>query len=76
LECENKLRENILRSSTKKGDLGVVINKTGKASMYDGCKECKYGTKLRMIKSNISLSKNVLIRLFKELGKPKLECCI
>jgi len=54
LECEYKLGENIIRSSTKKKDLGVVIDKTGKAS-----EQCMMAVK----KANIMLGmiKKILV---------------
>ena len=74
---EYKLGDNVIRSSEKKRNLGVIIDSSGKVS-----EQCIIATKkanavLGMIKRNINCrSKDVITRLYKALVRPRLEFCV
>lgn len=61
----------------QEGDLGVIMDTSGKST-----EQCKIAVKksnamLGMIKRNINFkSKDVIVRLYKALVRPKLEYCI
>ena len=76
-EYNYKLGENIIKTSTKERDLGVIIDKTGKASEQCIMAVKKANAVLGMIKRNINFkSKDVIVRLYKALVRPKLEYCV
>jgi hypothetical protein len=76
-QCEYKMGNNILKISKQERDLGVIIDSSGKST-----EQCKMAVKkanavLGMIKRNIVFkSKDVIVRLYKALVRPKLEYCI
>ena len=76
-EADYKMGLNEIKKITQERDLGVVIDKSGKAS-----KQCAIAVKkangiLGMIKRNIKFkSKKVIVKLYKSLVRPRLEYCI
>jgi hypothetical protein len=76
-EYDYKLGNNLIRSSTTERDLGVVIDRTGKSSGQCILAARKANIVLGMIKRNISFkSKDVIVRLYKALVRPRLEFCV
>ena len=73
-EAVYKMGSNVLQKSTLERDLGIMISRTGKSS-----KQCALAVKkangiLGMIKRNIQFkSKDVIVRLYKALVRPRLE---
>jgi len=77
INYEYMLGENVIKSSTKELDLGVVIDRTGKSSEQCILAAKKANVVLGMIKRNISFkSKEVIVRLYKALVRPRLEYCV
>lgn len=74
---EYTMGNNILKKSKQERDLGVIMDTSGKST-----EQCKIAVKksnamLGMIKRNINFkSKDVIVRLYKALVRPKLEYCI
>jgi len=76
-EYDYKLGCNTIRSSATERDLGVVIDRTGKSSAQCILAARKANTVLGMIKRNINFkSKDVIVRLYKALVRPRLEFCV
>jgi ribonuclease P/MRP protein subunit RPP40 len=71
------LGNNVIRSSKTERDLGVVIDRTGKSTEQCILAARKANTVLGMIKRNIHFkSKDVIVRLYKALVRPRLEFCV
>src|SRR6266568_4362444 len=71
------LGNNVIRSSTTERDLGVVIDRTGKSTEQCILAAKKANIVLGMIKRNINFkSKDVIVRLYKALVRPRLEFCV
>ena len=76
-QCEYKMGNNILKKSKQERDLGVIIDSSGKSTEQCIMAVKKANTVLGMIKRNIIYkSKDVIMRLYKALVRPKLEYCI
>src|SRR6266496_3704942 len=76
-EYDYKLGNNVIRSSTTERDLGVVIDRTGKSTEQCILAAKKANIVLGMIKRNINFkSKDVVVRLYKALVRPRLEFCV
>jgi hypothetical protein len=66
-----------LKQSVAERDLGVIISNDGKASEQCLLAAKKANCMLGMIKRNIkSRSKDIIVRLYKTLIRPKLEYCV
>jgi ribonucleases P/MRP protein subunit RPP40 len=66
-----------IKNSIKERDLGVIIDKTMKFSEQCNIAAKNANMTLGMIKRNIvSRNKNIIIKLYKALVRPKLEYCI
>lgn len=77
IQFHYKLGENIIQSSQKERDLGVIIDSTGKTSQQCSMAVKKANAVLGMIKRNIHFkSKDVIVRLYKALVRPRLEFCV
>ena len=65
-----------LRESNRERDLGIIVDSNCKFS--EQCREVvKSANTLGMIKRNITYkSKDVIVRLYKALVRPKLEYCV
>jgi ribonuclease P/MRP protein subunit RPP40 len=76
-QCEYKMGNNILKKSKQERDLGVIMDSSGKSTEQCIMAVKKANTILGMIKRNIIFkSKDVIVRLYKALVRPKLEYCI
>lgn len=76
-QCEYKMGNNILKKSKQERDLGVIIDSSGKSTEQCIMAVKKANTVLGMIKRNIIYkSKDVIMKLYKALVRPKLEYCI
>lgn len=76
-QCEYKMGNNILKISKQERDLGVTIDSSGKSTVQCKMAVKKANTVLGMIKRNIVFkSKDVIVKLYKALVRPKLEYCI
>jgi ribonucleases P/MRP protein subunit RPP40 len=76
-EAEYKMGGNVLKKSKKERDLGVIIDYTGKPSEQCVMAVKKANSVLGMIKRNITFkSKEVIVRLYKSLVRPRLEHCV
>ena len=74
---EYKMGNNILKKSKQERDLGVIIDSSGKSTEQCIMAVKKANTVLGMIKRNIVYkSKDVIVRLYKALVRPKLEYCV
>ena len=72
-----KMGDKGLKTSSKERDLGVVVDSTGKPTEQCIMAVKKANTMLGMIKRNIQFkSKDVVVRLYKALVRPKLEYCV
>ena len=71
------LGNNVLKSSEKERDLGVMIDKSMKFSEQVSSAVGKANATLGMIKrSNTCRKKNIVTKLYKALVRPKLEYCV
>jgi Reverse transcriptase (RNA-dependent DNA polymerase)/Endonuclease-reverse transcriptase len=76
-EVEYKIGVNAIQKSNKARDLGVIIDKNGKSSEQCVSAVKKANSVLGMIKRNIHFkSRDVVIRLYKSLVRPRLEYCV
>jgi hypothetical protein len=76
-KIEYKLGDDTLRKSEQEKDLGVVIHHSGKVAEQCILAVKRANAMLGMIKRNIEFkSKDVLMRLYKSLVRPRLEYCI
>ena len=76
-EFDYMLGNNVIKSSKTERDLGVVIDRTGNSTEQCILAARKVNTVLGMIKSNINFkSKDVIVRLYKALVRPRLEFCV
>jgi len=76
-ECEYKMGNNILKKSKQERDLGVIMDSSGKSTEQCIMAVKKANAVLGMIKRNINFkSKDVIVKLYKALVRPKLEYCI
>ena len=76
-QCEYKMGNNILKKSKQERDLGVIMDSSGKSTEQCIMAVKKANAVLGMIKRNILFkSKDVIVRLYKALVRPKLEYCI
>ena len=76
-EAEYKLGSTSITKSKKERDLGVIIANTGKAAEQCTAAVKKANAILGMIKRNIEFkSKDIIIRLYKSLVRPRLEHCV
>jgi ribonucleases P/MRP protein subunit RPP40 len=72
-----KMGDNMIRNSDVERDLGVLVGKSGKPSEQCVAAVKKANVVLGMIKRNIYFkSKDVIVRLYKALVRPRLEFCI
>ena len=75
--CTYKLGSHLLKSSERERDLGVIIDNSGKVS-----EQCNVAVKsansiLGIIRRHIKCkNKDIVVRLYKSLVRPKLEYCI
>ena len=77
LKHEYKLGEKVLRQSKQEIDLGVVVDDNGKSAGQCAKAVKKANAVLGMIKRNIYFkSKDVIVKLYKSLVRPRLEYCI
>ena len=77
--AQNKysLGNNVLKSSEKERDLGVMIDKSMKFSEQVSSAVGKANATLGMIKRSITCrKKNIVTKLYKALVRPKLEYCV
>lgn len=66
-----------LKATEKERDLGVIVDKTFKFSEQCNVAANKANMQLGMIKRNIvSRDKNIILKLYKTLVRPKLEYCV
>jgi len=76
-QCEYKMGNQTLKITTQEKDLGVIIDSNGKSTTQCITTVKKANVLLGMIKRNIHFkSKEVIVRLYKALVRPKLEYCI
>ncbi len=76
-ECEYKIGEHTVKKSKIERDLGVMIDSNGKSSEQCMLAVKKANSVLGMIKRNIQFkSKDVIVRLYKSLVRPRLEYCV
>ena len=76
-QCEYKMGNIILKKSEQERDLGVLMDSSGKSTEQCIMAVKKANTVLGMIKRNINFkSKDVIVKLYKALVRPKLEYCI
>jgi ribonuclease P/MRP protein subunit RPP40 len=76
-EVVYKMGTNEIKVSTQEKDLGVIVDKSGKPSEQCIVAVKKANGILGMIKRNIKFkSKNVIVKLYKSLVRPRLEYCI
>jgi hypothetical protein len=76
-EAEYRMGVNTLKKITQERDLGVLIDKSGKSAEQCALAVKKANGILGMIKRNIKFkSKNVIIKLYKSLVRPRLEYCV
>ena len=72
-----EMDEHKLKKSASERDLGVIICNTGKPSQQCITAARKANSTLGMIKRNIkSRDKDIIVRLYKTLVRPKLEYCV
>jgi len=77
MAAEYKMGTNKLKVSIQERDLGVIIDKSGKSSEQCVLAVQKANSVLGMIKRNIQFkSKQVIVKLYKALVRPRLEFCI
>ena len=75
--CDYEMDGHKLKQSTSERDLGVIVCNTGKPSKQCLTAANKANSTLGMIKRNIkSRDKDIIVRLYKTLVRPKLEYCI
>jgi hypothetical protein len=75
--AEYKLGAAVIQTSNRERDLGVIIDRTGKSTEQCVLAVKKANSVLGMIKRNINFkSKNVMVRLYKALVRPRLEFCV
>ena len=66
-----------IRKSTKERDLGIMVESSGKVTEQCVMAAKKANVALGLIKRNIHCkSKDVIVRLYKALVRPKLEYCV
>jgi ribonuclease P/MRP protein subunit RPP40 len=76
-EAQYKMGGNEIKKSKKERDLGVIMDCTGKSSEQCVMAVKKANSVLGMIKRNIKFkSKEVIVRLYKSLVRPRLEFCV
>jgi ribonucleases P/MRP protein subunit RPP40 len=76
-EAQYKMGGNEIKKSKKERDLGVIMDYTGKSSEQCVLAVKKANSVLGMIKRNIKFkSKEVIVRLYKSLVRPRLEFCV
>jgi ribonucleases P/MRP protein subunit RPP40 len=76
-QFDYNLGNNLIKSSTAEKDLGVVIDSSGKSSEQCRVAASSANRLLGFIKRNIKFkSKDIVIRLYKALVRPKLEYCV
>ena len=76
-EYDYKLVCDVIRCSATEKDLNVVNDRSGKSSEQCILAARIANTVLGMIKRNISLkSKDVIVRFYKALVRPRLKCCV
>ena len=76
-QYEYMLGNNKLRKSTIEKDLGIIVDSSCKFSEQCSSVIKKANSTLGMIKKNIThKSKDIIIRLYKALVRPKLEFCV
>jgi ribonuclease P/MRP protein subunit RPP40 len=76
-EATYKIGTNEIKISTQEKDLGMIVDKSGKASEQCISVVKKANGILGMIKRNIKFkSKNVIVKLYKSLVRPRLEYCV
>ena len=76
-EHEYQLGEKILKKSKQETDLGIVMDDNGKSAGQCAKAVKKANAVLGMIKRNIHYkSKDVVVKLYKSLVRPRLEYCI
>src|SRR5579864_8235140 len=76
-EVVYKMGTNEIKVSTQEKDLGVIVDKSGKPSEQCIVAVKKANGIFGMIKRNIKFkSKNVIVKLYKSLVRPRLEYCI
>ena len=74
---EYTLCNKVLKCSDKESDLGVLVDKTLKFSEQSNRAVNSASATLGIIRCNIiSRNKNVIIKLYKALVRPKLEYCV
>lgn len=72
-----KMGDKEIRKSTKERDLGIIVESSGKVTEQCITAAKKANIALGMIKRNINYkSKDVIIRFYKALVRPKLEYCV
>lgn len=72
-----KMGDKEIRKSTKERDLGIIVESSGKVTEQCVVAAKKANIALGMIKRNIQYkSKDVIVRLYKALVRPKLEYCV
>src|SRR5271163_986838 len=76
-EHDYKLGDKIVKKSKQETDLGVVIDDNGKFAEQCAKAVKQANAVLGMIKRNIHFkSKDVMVRLYKSLVRPRLEYCV
>jgi ribonucleases P/MRP protein subunit RPP40 len=76
-EVVYKMGANEIKKVTQEKDLGVIVDRTGKSSEQCVLAVKKANSILGMIKRNIKFkSKNIMIKLYKALVRPRLEYCV
>jgi hypothetical protein len=76
-EASYKMGTNEIKISPHEKDLGVIVDKSGKASEQCILAVKKANGILGMIKRNIKFkSKKVIVKLYKSLVRPRLEYCV
>lgn len=76
-QCDYKIGDQSIRKSKTERDLGVIMDCSGKSTEQCIMAVKKANVVLGMIKRNIHFkSKEVIVRLYKALVRPRLEYCI
>ena len=74
---EYSLGNNSLKISASERDLGIIIDSSGKFSEQCNAAVKNANTTLGMIRRSITCkSKDIIVRLYKALVRPKLEYCV
>jgi len=76
-KCQYKLGDKVLRASDKERDLGVIVDSSMKFSEQCNTAIRSANSILGLIRRTITnKNKNIVVKLYKGLVRPKLEYCV